>query len=357
MSPSQTKVAIRNVTVFDGQHMQSGETVAFENGLIVSDAAGADTVVDAHGAFLFPGLIDCHAHVHSVEDLHLMARHGVTTCLDMGTKDIAIFKSLRGGVGTCDIRSAGIPAMPPGSRHTSRPGFPRRLLVSGPEDAEQFVSDRISDGADYIKVMLEAEGPDQATVNALAVESHAQGQKVIAHATTCDAVKKAIEAKVDVVTHVPLEEQLCNETVFQMKAARSVSVPTLVKMLATAVKDKALDFSNSELSTKGMKEADVPILAGTDANKNASGVGKVSYGNSMWKELELLVEVGLSPTEAIQAATALPASFFGLEDRGRITQGKRADLVLMSKNPLENISNISSIQRVWCSGVEVERSV
>ena len=297
MSAHHAKVAIRDVTVFDGQEMQSGKTIAFENGLIVSDTSNAETVVDADGAFLLPGMIDCHAHVHSAEDLSLMARHGVTTCLDMGTKDLKVFQALRGGVGNCDIRSAGIPAMPAGSRHTSKPGFPRRLIVANPDDAQGFVADRISDGADYIKVMLEAEGPDQDTVNAVAAEARAQGRKTIAHATTSDTVEKAVGAKVDVVTHVPQDKALSKDTASKMKAVGTVAVPTLVKMLATAAMDSTIDYAHSKASAIGMREAGVLLLAGTDANKHASGAGKVSYGDSMCRELELLVEVGMSTSE------------------------------------------------------------
>ncbi|KAB5533366.1 putative hydrolase, partial [Coniochaeta sp. 2T2.1] len=353
MTNLHTKIAIQHVTVFDGKQLQGDKTVAFENGLIVPDTSGAETIIDAHGAFLFPGLIDCHAHVHAADDLFLMAQHGVTTCLDMGTKDLTLFQGLRGGVGNCDIRSAGIPAMPPGSRLTSKPGFPRRLIVAGPEDAKRFVADRISDGADYIKVMLEAEGPDQATVDAVVAEAHAQERLVIAHATTCETVEKAVEAKVDVATHVPQDKPLSDESVTKIKAAGTVFVLTLVKMVATAAKESKLDYAHSKSSAISIRQAGVTILAGTDANKHASGAGKVSYGDSMWEELRLLVEVGLSPLEALQSATSLPAHFFGLGDRGVIELGKRADLILLSKDPLQDIGNITSIQRVWCGGVEV----
>ncbi len=357
MASTHAKIVIQNANVFDGEQMQSGRTVAFVDGLIVEDATGADTVIDAHGGYLLPGLIDSHAHVHGAEDLSLMAHHGVTTCLDMGTKDLSIFKSLRGGVGSCDIFSAGIPAMPHGSRHTSKPGFPKRLILGSPDDASQFVTDRITDGADFIKVMIEPEGPDQPTVNAIASEAHAQGKLIIAHATTCEAIEKAAEAKVNIITHVPLEGSLSGEVATKMKAAGSVAVPTLIKMLATAATDPASDYAHSRSSVARMKEAGVQILAGTDANKHASGAGKVSYGDSMWQELRLLVEAGLSPAEAIRSATSLPAQLFGLPDRGIIRPGNRADLILLSLNPLENITNVNSLHSVWCRGVEVDVTV
>lgn len=356
MTCHQPKVVIQNVTIFDGHQMQTGQTVAFEHGLIIKDTTGAETVIDGTGAFLIPGLIDAHAHVHGLEDLQLMARHGVTTCLDMGTKDISVFESLRGGVGHCDIRSAGIPAMPPGSRLTSKPGFPQRLLVNRPEDAKHFVADRISDGADYVKIMMEAEGPDQETASAMAAQAHEQGRRIVAHATSCVTFERAVTAKVDIVTHAPLENPLGYDVVSSMKAAELVAVPTLVKMIALSADDAKLDYANAKSSTISLKEAGVEILAGTDANKHSHGVNRVTYGDSMWKELELLVEVGLSPVEALQSATNRPAAVFNLTDRGIIEPGKRADLVLLSRSPLADIANIQSIKRVWCSGMQVEVS-
>ena len=354
MAPRQSKTVIQNVTVFDGQHMQAGRTIAFENGLIVEDITGAETIVNGDGAYLLPGLIDCHAHVHGADDLFAMARHGVTTCLDMGTKDISAFESLRGGIGYCDIRSAGIPAMPAGSRLTSKPGFPQRLLVTRPEDAKHFVTDRISDGADYIKIMMEAEGPDQETANAMVREAHDQDRKIVAHATSCDTFEKAVTAKVDIVTHVPLDRPLGDEAASSMTAAGLVAVPTLIKMAALAEENTTLDYGNAKSSAQILKEAKVTILGGTDANKHSHGSIRVLYGDSMWKELELLVETGLSPLEALQSATTLPRPIFGLTDRGVIEPGKRADLILLSKNPLESIKNIQSIQQVWCYGSQVE---
>jgi imidazolonepropionase-like amidohydrolase len=76
------------------------------------------------------------------------------------------------------------------------------------------------------------------------------------------------------------------------------------------------------------------------------------FGGSPHHELELLVDAGLSTIDALCAATVLPARHFGLEDRGTIEPGKRADLVLLSADPIAEISGTRQIERVRCAGVE-----
>jgi imidazolonepropionase-like amidohydrolase len=94
------------------------------------------------------------------------------------------------------------------------------------------------------------------------------------------------------------------------------------------------------------------VLAGTDAN-NAAGVpASPEHGSSMHRELELLVEAGLTPVDALRAATVLPARYFGLPDRGVIEAGQRADLVLIAGDPLADIGATRKIERVWCTGIE-----
>jgi imidazolonepropionase-like amidohydrolase len=112
-------------------------------------------------------------------------------------------------------------------------------------------------------------------------------------------------------------------------------------------------FFQAELKMVGeMNRAGVPILAGTDT---AAGV-RVYPGFSLHEELELLVQAGLTPMEALQAATRNAGKYLGLQDTGTIEKGKRADLVLLDSNPLADIRNTRKIQSVVLAGRYLSRA-
>jgi imidazolonepropionase-like amidohydrolase len=103
--------------------------------------------------------------------------------------------------------------------------------------------------------------------------------------------------------------------------------------------------------TAGMlHRAGVPLLAGTDANIYAP-----LHGASLHRELLLLTQAGLSPEEALAAATSMPAHHFGLTDRGLGQPGKRADLILVDGDPTQDITATRSIVDVWRRGVRQRR--
>jgi imidazolonepropionase-like amidohydrolase len=79
------------------------------------------------------------------------------------------------------------------------------------------------------------------------------------------------------------------------------------------------------------------------------------FGASLHRELELLVRCGISPARALAAATAEPARVFGLADRGRVAAGQRADLVLVSGDPLTDITATRAIERIWRGGIACDR--
>jgi len=99
-----------------------------------------------------------------------------------------------------------------------------------------------------------------------------------------------------------------------------------------------------------LSAANVPILAGTDVGNSGTAPGASLHG-----ELEYLVEAGLTPTQALVAATSATATAFKLVDRGRIAAGLRADLVLVNGNPADDIRVTRDIVAVWKLGVPVDR--
>lgn len=121
-------------------------------------------------------------------------------------------------------------------------------------------------------------------------------------------------------------------------AAESSSEPT---------SESSMIFANWAYGMIGqLKEADVDIMAGTD-----TPIALLTPGYSLHEELKLLVKSGLTPLETIEAATVRPAQYFGLEDElGTVGEGKRADLILLDANPLEDIENTTAIRAVMKNG-------
>jgi imidazolonepropionase-like amidohydrolase len=124
------------------------------------------------------------------------------------------------------------------------------------------------------------------------------------------------------------------------------------KYIAKDYDKRDLRFSNYSLAmVKRMLDAGVPIGAGTD-----TPIGLAIPGYSLHRELEMLVRAGLSPLQALEAATIRPTEFLGIEDQlGTIEVGKRADLVLLSANPLDDIRNTRRIDAVISKGKLVPR--
>ena len=102
--------------------------------------------------------------------------------------------------------------------------------------------------------------------------------------------------------------------------------------------------------TRQLIRAGVSLLTGTDAP--APGA---TYGASVHGEMELLVDDGLTPTQALAAATSVPARAFRLSDRGRISPEMRADLLLVQGDPTKNILDTRNIVAVWKSGFRTKR--
>ena len=344
---------IRDVRVFDGAKLLPPVTVVVAGGLIrevgaaVNVPAGAATV-DGSGKTLLPGLIDAHVHITAPGDLKRALSFGVTTYLDMFTvarmaAEIRTAQAAGRLVDHADLRSAGTLLTAPGG-HGTEYGVPIPTL-SKPEDARTFVDARIAEGSDYIKLIKDDGSAfgfhrptlDRATLAAGIAAAHARGKRAVVHIATLADAREAIACGADVLAHTYAGE--ADPEIAREAAAHHVAwTPTLA---VTAQKNPAAAIA----MVRAMKAADVTILAGTDAPNPGT-----SHGSSLHEELALLVKAGLTPVEALAAATSAPAATFRLADRGRIAPGMRADLVLVDGDPTRDIAATRKIVAIWKLG-------
>ncbi|MFB9467139.1 amidohydrolase family protein [Streptomyces cinereospinus] len=355
--PGPARTALLNVRVFDGRRLTEPRTVVIDGGTVSRDTrtAGARTV-DGTGMTLLPGLIDAHVHLHGPDTLARLAAHGVTTALDMATWPPQLLADLRRVPGLTDIRSAGTPAVGAGGPHSHIPGMAQDAVVRSPQQAGEFVAAQVSAGADYIKIVVEAPGeggPDEQTIDALVAAARTHGRKTVAHTATAGACTMALDAGVDFLTHVPFDRPLLPADITRAARQGRVWIPTLTMMEGTAAaRGVPHAYRTARTNLAALHQAGVPILAGTDANTQPGVPFQVRHGESIHHELALLVDAGLTPAEALRAATALPARSFGLDDRGAVSPGLRADLLLVDGDPLADIRATRAVRRIWCAGAE-----
>ena len=350
-----------DVRVFDGDRVLDGLYDVVTDGGVITAVEPAGTaaqqdarIVAGRGATLLPGLIDAHVHLRGTADLEELARWGVTTALDMGSWPASLIQQLRSAAST-DVRSTGAGAVGPGSLQARIPGRPADSIALDPEGGRRFVATRVAEGMDYIKVIVEAPGRgglDRPTLTAIVEAAHAAGRLVVAHASHTGAVATAQAAGADVLTHAPLNAALDQAAVTDAVGSDRTSVPTLVMMEGVAANAPVpgLDYRHARDSVAALHRAGVPIVLGTDANQAVGVPANVPYGESAHRELELLVEAGLTPVEALHAATAAAAGRFGLPDRGRIAPGLRADLLLVDGDPAADITATRAILAVRLAG-------
>ncbi|KAF3070455.1 hypothetical protein GL218_00158 [Daldinia childiae] len=363
---------IKHVRVFDGETVAGPKSVVIEGSHIGDDALADDpdpsgtVVVDGTGCTLLPGLIDCHVHIRDEAQLASCASFGVTAVCDMASFPLEKYVKLRAARTPTTWLSSSLPAYEENSRHGKLfklGGITPDNAVHNTDEAAKFVQNRIDEGVDYIKIIADFPGHEQAVLNKIQVEAKKHGKMTVAHTAQYLAFERGLQADFDVLTHVPMDKALDDSIVGKMISQKTITVPTLSMMEAmtsswilwgiswimSGLRGRKFQYSLD--SVTAIRNAGVPILAGTDANN--SGIVTIVPGKSLHHELELLVRAGLSPVEALRAATSLAAQHFNLPDRGRISPGLRADLVLVEGNPDEDITTTQKISRVWSNGDEV----
>jgi imidazolonepropionase-like amidohydrolase len=395
---AQPAVAIRNVRLFDGKRVVANATVVFADGVVKAAGANVEVpegaaVIDGTGKTLLPGLIDAHAHVWGPA-LERALRFGVTTELDMftavGTLRDAKVEQARHNVATrADIVSAGTLVTVAGGHGTEY--FPIPTFTPG-GDAQAFIDARIAEGSDFIKLVYEDGKPfglkyaslTKDDLRKLIDAAHKRGKLAVVHISALEGARVALDAGADGLVH--LFGETAPDAAFGkfVAAHRAFVVPTLtviestsgvqsgavladdarmkpylnadeVRQLRSSFPKRAastIDLANAFAAVRQLKAANVRILAGTDAGNPGT-----SHGASLHRELELLVQAGLTPVEALTAATSTPAAAFSLGDRGRVAPGLRADLLLVDGDPTRDIAATRAINTIWKGGVALVRNV
>ena len=344
-------------------------------------------VVDGRARTLIPGLMDCHVHysspggpdwiarftdplpeisVRAVELAEASLRSGVTTARDVGAPhgiNIRLARKVEAG----EIKAPRIRAAGTWIAHRGTYVSFARLFESAKE-LRDAIKAEVEAGADLIKVALAgwnegmrpegaSEIPFDEKLLAVAVdEAHRAGYKIACHANDSVSCHIAARAGVDSVEHGMF---LSDQDLDTMKTNETFLVPTMSVWDAMKYYARVVDWPEArkkradglrEGSRRGVASAikkGVKIALGTDAGGGAARHGRIA------REAELMVEAGMSPSQALLAGTSSAASLIGESDRGTLQLGKIADLVLLDANPVENIGALRMIAAVYQSGNRV----
>jgi imidazolonepropionase-like amidohydrolase len=381
-------IAVKDVTLID---VASGAarphmTVLIDDGKIsrvgstaVLSFPAATRIVPGTGKFLIPGLWDMHVHLYYKQYLPLFVAFGVTGVQDMGS-DFSKVSAWRdeiekGAAIGPHILTSGPPV---DGGPSDDPKLP--VLVARTADQGRQAFDKLYKmDVDFIKILSRL--PRDAYF-ALAEQARHWDLRMVGHIPSNITAQEAVEARQKSLEHmfgiaksVSTEEQAL--TFFERCTLTGTRVsPTLVlwlrmshiddtrlmsdprlEIVPAAIRDTWPDVSDDPTSLKLQiwriyrfvalaKRAKTEILAGTD-----TGDPYVIPGAALHDELEQLVNAGLTPREALEAATLAPARFFETEkEMGAIEKGKLADMVLLDANPLDDIRNVSKIQGVFTHG-------
>ncbi|MDE2851431.1 MAG: CIA30 family protein [Acidobacteriota bacterium] len=401
-----TGVAVAQATVIQGARVFTGDevlptgTVVIRGRTIESVTTGADIpatagaeaeVVDGADMTLLPGLIDSHTHNFGPA-LEQALNFGVTTVLDMLTAEAMAAQWRRqqaaGAVpGRADVFAGGPVTVTGG--HGTQFGVALPTL-DDPEQTEAFIGDRAAAGADFIKVIYEAGTAGRplptfavSTLPRIVAAAHSNDLLAVFHISTEEAAGEVIAAGADGLVHMHFDRAGSGEIVEAAREAGIFVVPTLAVLETIAATgggpELAADpliapfltpeqrgglgqnfgrepdpelMANILADVGALHAAGVPILAGSDAPNPGT-----THGASVHRELELLVRAGLTPVEALRAATTAPVDAFGLEDRGRVAAGLKADLLLVRGDATADVRATRDVAAIWKDGIRFERRI
>jgi imidazolonepropionase-like amidohydrolase len=362
--------------------VRDGRVVAAGPASSVKIPAGAERVV-IDGKTVIPGIINAHGHVNSPADLRTYAAYGVTTVFSLGGEPESVFAA-RAAQNTPALDRARVFLAGP------------VLAPNTPDEARTQVAGVAAQKVDIVKIRVDdnlGTTPKMApeVYRAVIDEAHKRGMRVATHLFYLADAKSLLDAGSDFVAHSIRDADVDAEVIAKLKKRNVCVSPTLMREVSTYVYESTPEFFSDSLflthanrewmtslqkpeaqqamrtstsaqrykvalevakrNLKRLSDAGVPIAMGTDTGPTGRFQG---YFELM--ELEQMVSAGLTPRQALVAATRDAARCMKLDhDLGTIEPGKWADFVVLDASPLRFISNVRRISSVWIAGNSVSR--
>ena len=369
-----------------------------------SKAPAGATEIDLSSQTCLPGLIDSHTHLSSessptqyVDEFHwnladhvvratIYARRtllaGFTTVRNLGDQQnetVALRNAINGGlIAGPRIFTAGVPMGSTGGHADPTDGYrydlagdpgPDRGIINSPDDAAKAVRLHYKRGDDLIKIMPSGGVLDQSAsgdnsqmtleeIKAVVATAHDYGFTVAAHAHGAESIRRAVVGGVDSIEHGTYMDDADMKL---MKEHGTWYVPTIIAGDYVAHKALIPGYYPPQVAAKAA--AIGPLIIGTAGRAYKAGV-KIAFGTDAGvyphgenaHEFELMVQAGMPPLFAIQAATVQASELLKHDkDLGSVTAGKFADVVAVAGNPLDNISLLKQVSFVMKEGVVYKR--